>query len=95
MHARRIIETIAPADPAPFDRWPEATAAAPPRARAALTATVAALADAAGLERTADRAIAILAALADPLRARYPDAGARLGRPGAAFRRRGQPAFAA
>ena len=67
VHARRIIETIAPADPAPFDRWPEATAAAPPRARAALTATVAALSDAAGLER-----------LVDPLRARYPDAGVRL-----------------
>ena len=78
VHARRIIETIAPADPAPFDRWPEATAAAPPRARAALTATVAALAAAAGLARTADRAIAILAALAEPLRARYPDAGVRL-----------------
>ncbi len=78
VHARRIIETIAPADPAPFDRWPEATAAAPTRARAALTATVAALADAAGLERSADRAIAILAALVDPLRARYPDAGVRL-----------------
>ena len=78
VHARRIIETIAPADPAPFDRWPEATAAAPPRARAALTATVAALSDAAGLERPADRAIAILAALVDPLRARYPDAGVRL-----------------
>jgi DNA helicase II / ATP-dependent DNA helicase PcrA len=78
VHARRIIETIAPADPAPFDRWPEATAAAPLRARAAVTATVAALADAAGLERSADRAIAILAALADPLRARYPDAGVRL-----------------
>jgi DNA helicase-2/ATP-dependent DNA helicase PcrA len=78
VHARRIIEAIAPADPAPFDRWPEATAAAPLRARAALTATVAALADAAGLERSADRAIAILAALVDPLRARYPDVGVRL-----------------
>ncbi len=78
VHARRIMDAIAPGEPAPFDRWPEATAAAPPRARAALTATVAALAGAAGLERPADRATAILAALVDPVRARYPDAGVRL-----------------
>ena len=78
VHARRIIDTIAPADPAPFDRWRDAVTAAPPRARAALTATVAALAEAAGLHRAADRAVAILAALVDPLRARYPDASARI-----------------
>jgi DNA helicase II / ATP-dependent DNA helicase PcrA len=78
VHARRIIEAIAPADPAPLDRWQEAMAAAPPRARAVLTSTVAALAGAAALERSADRAIAILAALVDPLRARYPDAGVRI-----------------
>src|SRR5450755_781269 len=53
-------------------------AAAPPRARTALTSTITALAGAAALERPADRAIAILAALADPLRARYPDAGVRI-----------------
>jgi DNA helicase II / ATP-dependent DNA helicase PcrA len=78
VHARRIMDAIAPGEPAPFDRWPEATAAAPLRARAALTATVTALAGAAGLERPADRATAILAALVDPLRARYPDVGVRL-----------------
>jgi DNA helicase-2/ATP-dependent DNA helicase PcrA len=78
VHARRIIDAIAPADPAPLGRWREAVAAAPARARAAVTATVAALAEAAGLERTPDRAVAILAALVDPLRARYPDAGIRI-----------------
>ncbi len=78
VHARRIIEAIGPADPAPLERWPDAVAAAPPRARAALTATVTALAEAASLERTADRAVAILAALIDPIRARYPDAGVRI-----------------
>ena len=78
VHARRIIEAIAPADPAPLDRWQEAMAAAPPRARTALTSTITALAGAAALERSADRAIAILAALVDPLRARYPDAGVRI-----------------
>jgi DNA helicase-2/ATP-dependent DNA helicase PcrA len=77
-HARRMIDAIAPADPAPLGRWREAVAAAPPRARKAVTATVAALADAAGLERAADLAAAILAALVDPLRARYPDAGVRI-----------------
>src|ERR1019366_9545072 len=73
-----IIDAIAPADPAPLGRWREAVAASPARARAAVTATVAALAEAAGLERTPDRAVAILAALVDPLRARYPDAGIRI-----------------
>jgi DNA helicase-2/ATP-dependent DNA helicase PcrA len=53
-------------------------AGAPPRARAALSATIAMLAAAAQLERAADRAVAILAALTDPVRARYPDAGVRL-----------------
>ncbi|MGD0376650.1 MAG: ATP-dependent helicase [Streptosporangiaceae bacterium] len=78
VHARRVIDIIAPAEPAPLDRWQQGVAAAPPRARAALTATVAALAEAAALQRAGDRAVAILAALVDPLRARYPDAGVRI-----------------
>jgi len=41
--------------------------------------TVTALMAAAALERTADRAGAILAALLDPVRARYPDAAVRIG----------------
>jgi DNA helicase-2/ATP-dependent DNA helicase PcrA len=78
VHARRIIDAIAPADPGPLERWPQAVASAPPRARAALSATIAGLAGAARLERAADRAVAILAALAEPVRARYPDASVRL-----------------
>jgi DNA helicase II / ATP-dependent DNA helicase PcrA len=64
--------------PGPALRWAEAAAAVPPRARDAVAATLRALAEAAALERTADRAIAILAALDAPLRDRYPDAGVRL-----------------
>jgi DNA helicase-2/ATP-dependent DNA helicase PcrA len=43
-----------------------------------VAATLKALAGAAALERTGDRATAILAALDAPLRDRYPDAGVRL-----------------
>jgi DNA helicase-2/ATP-dependent DNA helicase PcrA len=77
-HARRIIDVLNPAGPEPLGRWPDAAGAAPPRWRPALAATVAGLTAAAGLERTADRAAAILAVLDDPLRARYPDAGVRI-----------------
>ena len=59
-------------------RWADAVAVVPPRSRAGLAATLGALASAAALERTADRAIAILAALDAPLRGRYPDAGVRI-----------------
>ena len=78
----------APGDPAPeepgpagggaLQRWADAVAVMPPRARAGLAATLGALAAAVPLERTADRAIAILAALDAPLRGRYPDAGVRI-----------------
>src|SRR5262249_1638142 len=61
-----------------FDRWPDAAAAAPRRARDDLTATVTSLAKAAAQEHTPQRATAILAALDGPLRARYPDADIRL-----------------
>jgi DNA helicase-2/ATP-dependent DNA helicase PcrA len=77
-HARRIIDALNPADPAPLGRWPDAVAAAPARWRPALAATVAGLTAAAALENTGDRAAAILSALDDPLRARYPDAGVRI-----------------
>jgi DNA helicase-2/ATP-dependent DNA helicase PcrA len=76
--ARRFVETIAPDEPEPLTRWPEAVAGLPARLRTALSATVGALAAAAALERPADRAVAILAALTDPLQARYPDAGVRI-----------------
>jgi ATP-dependent DNA helicase UvrD/PcrA len=78
VHARRIIEALRLGEPGPFGRWPAAAGSVPARARAAVADTVTGLAEAAGLERTADRAGAILAALAGPVKARYPDAGPRL-----------------
>jgi DNA helicase-2/ATP-dependent DNA helicase PcrA len=77
-HARRIIDALNPAGPAPLDRWPDAVDAAPPRWRPGLAATVAGLSAAAALDKTGERAAAILAALDDPLRARYPDASIRI-----------------
>ena len=76
--ARRIIEALRLGEPGPFGRWPAAADSVPARARAALAETITGLAEAAGLERTADRAGAILAALAAPVKARYPDSGPRL-----------------
>jgi DNA helicase-2/ATP-dependent DNA helicase PcrA len=78
VHARRVIEILRPADPAPFDRWKDAAGAAPRRAREHLAATIGSLAGAAAVERTAERAAMILAALQDPLRARYTDADIRI-----------------
>ena len=78
VHARRLIEVLRPADPAPFDRWKDAVDAAPRRARENLAATIGSLADAIIVERTGERATAILAALRDPLRARYADADVRI-----------------
>jgi DNA helicase II / ATP-dependent DNA helicase PcrA len=77
-HARRMIEALRLADPGPLQRCACAVDVAPSRHRAAVTATLSALAAAADLDGVADRAGAILAALAAPLRARYPDAGVRL-----------------
>jgi ATP-dependent DNA helicase UvrD/PcrA len=77
-HARRILDALRPADPAPFDRWATAAEAASARARPAVSATLSALAAAAELDTVAERAAAILAALVAPLRARYPDAAVRL-----------------
>ncbi len=76
--ARRIIDTLRLTDPSPLDRWPDAVQAVPPRSRTAVTATVSALIGAVALEETAQRAAAVLAALLDPLRARYRDAGVRI-----------------
>jgi DNA helicase II / ATP-dependent DNA helicase PcrA len=77
-HARRIIGILRPADPAPFSRWEEAVAAGPRRARDPLAATIGGLAKAAVVEHNGELAATILAALQDPLRARYPDADVRL-----------------
>ncbi len=71
----------APDEGVPQDCWPQAWSqaveAAPPRARAALAASLKRLADAAG-EPAACQATAILAALNPLIRARYHDAAARI-----------------
>jgi DNA helicase-2/ATP-dependent DNA helicase PcrA len=77
-HARRLIDILRPADPAPFDRWKDAVAAAPRRAREALTDTIGGLAGAIVVEPAGDRAGSILAALRSPLETRYPDANIRI-----------------
>ncbi len=82
-HARKALEALGLAAPSPradtaLSRWADAVAVMPPRARAGLATTLGALATAASLERTADRATAILAALDAPLRGAYPDAGVRI-----------------
>jgi DNA helicase-2/ATP-dependent DNA helicase PcrA len=76
--ARRFIDVLRPADPAPFGRWKDAVGAAPRRAREDLTATIGGLAAAAAVEPAGQRATAILAALDGPLRARYLDADIRI-----------------
>ena len=76
--AQRVVETLRVTEPAVFSRWPEAEEALPQRSRAALAATFGGLAAAAQLDTTADRATAILAALRDPLQARYADAAVRM-----------------
>src|SRR6266496_282787 len=62
VHARRMIDALRLAEPAPLGRWQAALDAVPQRSRPAVAATIAALTAAADLERTADRAGAILAA---------------------------------
>jgi DNA helicase-2/ATP-dependent DNA helicase PcrA len=75
--ARRVIETMRIAEPQPFARWADAEVVLPQRCAATVGGTVRQLAQAALQERTADRAASILAALHDPLGARYADAAAR------------------
>ncbi|HUZ22140.1 MAG TPA: ATP-dependent helicase, partial [Streptosporangiaceae bacterium] len=76
--ARRVIDALALTEPGPLRRWPDAADCLPPRSRPAVSATVRRLIAAAALERTADRAAAILGALHDPVTARYADASVRL-----------------
>jgi DNA helicase II / ATP-dependent DNA helicase PcrA len=75
--ARRVIEALEIAEPRPFGRWPTAEQVLPGRSAAAVGATVSYLAQAAEQDGTADRAASVLAALRDPLAARYPDAAVR------------------
>jgi DNA helicase II / ATP-dependent DNA helicase PcrA len=76
--ARRVIDELRLTDPQPFDRWPDAQRALPERCAGAVSDTVRRLAGAALLDSSADRAAAVLAALRQPLAARYADAAARL-----------------
>jgi DNA helicase-2/ATP-dependent DNA helicase PcrA len=82
-HARRILAVVDPGDPGtpgedlPVEDWPQAAEAAPARSRPALAATLRALAAAAGHPAPA-QAEAIVTILDPLLRARYPDATARL-----------------
>jgi DNA helicase-2/ATP-dependent DNA helicase PcrA len=76
--ARRVIDALELGRPGVLDRWPAAAEVLPAKSRPPVAVTVRGLAAAAALERTADRAAAVLAALAPPLRARYADAAVRL-----------------
>jgi DNA helicase II / ATP-dependent DNA helicase PcrA len=86
VHARRALACLDPGSAGrdfPVDGWPEAAqvariaGAVPARARPPLTATLSRLAAAAG-EVAAVQAVAVLAALDPLIRARYPDAAARM-----------------
>jgi len=81
-HARRILACLIGDSPAADgtevpDGWSQATAAAPARSRVALEETLTRLAAAAG-DPSSAQAAAILAVLDPLIRARYPDAAARL-----------------
>jgi len=76
--ARRVIETLQIGEPQPFGRWLDAELILPQRCAATVGGTVRQLAEAARQERTADRAASVLAALREPLAARYADAAVRL-----------------
>jgi DNA helicase-2/ATP-dependent DNA helicase PcrA len=74
VHARRILDALAPS---PAEGWQAALEIAPARSRAALGATLDRLADAAGDPFAAQ--VATILVILDPLiRARYPDAAARI-----------------
>jgi DNA helicase II / ATP-dependent DNA helicase PcrA len=76
-HARRILAVVASGQELPPQDWPQAAQAAPARSRAALTATLGHLAAAAS-DPAAAQAEAIVTILDPLIRARYPDATARL-----------------
>ncbi|MGH3287677.1 MAG: ATP-dependent helicase, partial [Streptosporangiaceae bacterium] len=76
-HARRLLAVVASGQELPPQDWPQAAQAAPARFRAALTATLGQLAAAAS-DPAAAQAEAIMTILDPLIRARYPDAAARL-----------------
>jgi DNA helicase-2/ATP-dependent DNA helicase PcrA len=88
-HARRVLDALDPGgDAGPPDGWAPAVEAAPARSRRALAATLGRLADAvqpegaarqmAAQQVAAAQATAVLALLDPLIRARYPDATARI-----------------
>jgi DNA helicase-2/ATP-dependent DNA helicase PcrA len=88
-HARRVLDALLPGsgDAGPPDAWAAAVEAAPARTRRALAATLGRLADAArqvgdgqitGGQAAGGQATAVLALLDPLIRARYPDATARI-----------------
>jgi DNA helicase-2/ATP-dependent DNA helicase PcrA len=87
-HARRVLDALDPGGGAgPPDAWAAAVEAAPARSRRALAATLGRLADAAqqigdgpttGGQTPGGQATAVLALLDPLIRARYPDATARI-----------------
>jgi DNA helicase-2/ATP-dependent DNA helicase PcrA len=76
-HARRVLDALDPDDG--WTRAVEVVESAPARSRRALAATLGRLADAAQPEEAAQQAAAVLALLDPLIRARYPDAAARIG----------------
>jgi DNA helicase II / ATP-dependent DNA helicase PcrA len=76
-HARRILDSLTSGPGSPPGGWQQAAEAAPARSRAALAATLGHLAAAAD-DPAAAQAAAILAILDPLIRARYPDAAARI-----------------
>ncbi len=76
-HARRILAVVASGQELPPQDWPQAAQSAPARSRTALTATLGQLA-AAAADPAAAQAEAVVRILDPLVRARYPDATARL-----------------
>jgi DNA helicase II / ATP-dependent DNA helicase PcrA len=80
-HARRIVAVLTSGQDGPPGGWPQAAETAPARSRASLAATLGQLAAAAGdpaADHAGTQAAAILALLDPLVRARYPDAVARI-----------------
>jgi ATP-dependent DNA helicase UvrD/PcrA len=82
-HARRVLDALDPGgDAGPPDAWAAGVGSAPPRSRRALAATLGRLADATqhitGGQTAGGQATAVLALLDPLIRARYPDATARI-----------------
>jgi DNA helicase-2/ATP-dependent DNA helicase PcrA len=76
-HARRVLAIVASGQEFPPQDWPQAAEAAPARSRPALAATLGQLAAAAS-DPAAAQAEALVTILDPLIRARYPDATARL-----------------